>query len=250
MRMARIRRPLSSAFGASVVFHTGLLLALLFWAGLRPEELASKAPPIRTNLVFIEHSGESGGGGGNPAPAQPRAMQIPPHQRPSVAIVAMTLPAEPPPTIDVNVQTSQAVMLQGSGITIQAPPGPGGGGRGAGVGGGGDGPGVGPGEGGNRGGGPRRIGDGVSSPEPIFRAKPLYTNCAMQARISGHVTVEAVVLANGTIGDVKIIESLDAKCGLDLEAIKAARQWTFKPGFFEGKAVDVIVRIVLEFNLR
>jgi TonB family protein len=90
----------------------------------------------------------------------------------------------------------------------------------------------------------------VTSPEPIIRAQPHYTNCAMQARISGTATVEAVVLANGTVGDVRIVGSLDARCGLDQEALKAARQWTFKPGMFEGKPADVIVRIILDFNLR
>src|SRR6187402_2424016 len=117
--MAWKRRSLPPAFGASLALHAGLLLMLLFWAGLRPDEVASKVPPIRTNLVFMQHSGESGGGGGNPAPAAPRQMEIPPHQKPSMAVVAVSLPAEPPPTLDVNVQTNQAVLLQGTGITLQ-----------------------------------------------------------------------------------------------------------------------------------
>ena len=62
--------------------------------------------------------------------------------------------------------------------------------------------------------------------------------------------MEVVVLANGTVGDVKVIGSLDKICGLDMEAIKAARQWRFLPGTFEGKPVDVLVRLILDFNLR
>jgi len=247
--MAKTRKSLPSAFGASIAIHAAFLVFLLFWAGLRPDEVNSKTPPIRTNLVFMQQSGEGGGGGGNPAPAPPTAMQIPAHRTPVIPITVAAPPVDPPPTFDATIQTNSATIFQGTGNIQIAPPGPGGGGRGTGLG-PGDGPGAGPGSGGNSGGGPRRVGDGVTSPEPIIRAQPHYTNCAMQARISGTATVEAVVLANGTVGDVRIVGSLDARCGLDQEALKAARQWTFKPGMFEGKPADVIVRIILDFNLR
>jgi TonB family protein len=84
---------------------------------------------------------------------------------------------------------------------------------------------------------------------PIKSVGPSYTNAAMQARISGTAIVECTVLADGTVTDAKIVSSLDKVHGLDLEAIKAALKWTFKPGTFEGKPVDVIVRIALEFHL-
>jgi TonB family protein len=58
------------------------------------------------------------------------------------------------------------------------------------------------------------------------------------------------VLADGTVTNAKIVSSLDRVFGLDQEAIKTALKWTFKPGTFEGKPVDVIVRIALQFNLR
>jgi protein TonB len=248
--MAKTRRTLPSALGASIAIHAGLLTMALVWAGLRPEEVATKTPPIRTELVFLQHSGPGGGGGGNPAPAPPKPMEIPPHQMSAIPAVAVPAPIEPPaPTLDAFVQTNLANVLQASGTNLLALPGPGGGGRGSGVG-SGDGPGVGPGTGGNTGGGPRRVGDGVTSPVPIRSVKPQYTNAAMQARISGTVTLEVVVRADGTVGDVRVIDSLDKVHGLDLEAIRTSRQWLFLPGMFDGKAVDVIVRIILEFNLR
>jgi protein TonB len=140
-------------------------------------------------------------------------------------------------------------VLTASGTRLGAPPGPGGGGRGSGAG-PGDGSGLNDGRGGNQGGGPRGIGDGVTAPVPILEVKPQYTGGALTAKIQGSVTLEVVVRADGTVGDIKVIASLDRVHGLDMEAIKAARQWRFKPGLFQGKPVDVIVRIILDFNLR
>jgi outer membrane biosynthesis protein TonB len=38
--------------------------------------------------------------------------------------------------------------------------------------------------------------------------------------------------------------------GLDLEAIKAARQWRFRPGTRLGSPVPVLITIQLDFALR
>jgi protein TonB len=250
--MAKARRSLTPALGASLALHAGLLVFLLIWTGLRPDRVSTKPAPMRTDLIFMERSGAAGGGGGNSTPARPHPVEIPVHDLPAVPTMAVSLqpPVEPPkPLFDAPVQTNNAVMLQGGGVNLLAPPGPGGTGPGTGIG-PGKGPGLGPGEGGNTGGGPRRIGDGVTSPIPIKPVSPTYTNEAMRARISGTAIVECTVLADGTVTDAKIVSSLDRVFGLDQEAIKTALKWTFKPGTFEGKPVDVIVRIALQFNLR
>jgi TonB family protein len=49
---------------------------------------------------------------------------------------------------------------------------------------------------------------------------------------------------------VEIIRSLDSSFGLDQEAIKAAKQWRFRPGMRQGEPVAVLVRIELDFTLR
>ena len=51
-------------------------------------------------------------------------------------------------------------------------------------------------------------------------------------------------------GDVQVVRSLDPTFGLDNEAIKAARQWRFKPGMRLGQPVPVLVTIELTFALR
>lgn len=95
-----------------------------------------------------------------------------------------------------------------------------------------------------------RIGSpGVTIPRVLKEAKPQYTADAMRAKIQGSVVLECVVLTDGTVGDVKVIRSLDATNGLDEEAIKAAKQWKFAPGTRNGEPVPVMVSIELTFTL-
>jgi TonB family protein len=46
------------------------------------------------------------------------------------------------------------------------------------------------------------------------------------------------------------VRSLDSTFGLDQEAIKAAKQWRFRPGTRFGEPVAVLVTIELTFTLR
>jgi protein TonB len=80
--------------------------------------------------------------------------------------------------------------------------------------------------------------------------RPNYTSEAMRAKVQGEVVIEAVVLPDGTVGEVKIVRSLDTNFGLDEEALKAARQWRFRPGTRFGDPVAVLVTIALTFTLR
>lgn len=100
---------------------------------------------------------------------------------------------------------------------------------------------------------PERVykpGSGVTLPSVVKEVKPVYTAEALQQKIQGSVWLAIVVLANGTVGDVTVTRSLDEKYGLDQEAIKAARQWIFKPGTKDGKSVPVQVTLELTFTLK
>ena len=93
-------------------------------------------------------------------------------------------------------------------------------------------------------------GDGVSLPTVTKQVGPQYTQEAMQNRIEGTVGLSVVVLANGTVGEVKVTESLDSIYGLDAEAVKAMKQWEFKAGMKDGKAVAVRVAVRMKFTLQ
>jgi TonB family protein len=72
----------------------------------------------------------------------------------------------------------------------------------------------------------------------------------MIARIQGTVMMDAIVNVDGTVGNVVVVRSLDTEHGLDEEAIRTVKQWTFEPGTSNGKPVPVKVRLEVEFNLR
>jgi len=95
-----------------------------------------------------------------------------------------------------------------------------------------------------------RPGNGVTIPRIIREVKPQYTAEAMRAKIQGGVLLECVVQTDGTVGDVRVIRSLDTTYGLDQEAIKAAKQWKFVPGTRNGEPMPVLVTIELTFTLR
>jgi len=90
--------------------------------------------------------------------------------------------------------------------------------------------------------------EGVKAPAIIREVKPKYTADAMRRRVEGSVEVDAVVLADGTVGDVTVKRSLDPD--LDEEAIKATKQWRFRPGTKNGEPVAVQVVIELTFRLK
>jgi TonB family protein len=91
-------------------------------------------------------------------------------------------------------------------------------------------------------------GNGVSTPVMVKEVKPQYTADAMRAKVQGVVTLECVVQPDGAIGDVRVTKALNP--GLDQEAIKAVKQWRFKPGRKDGKAVPVRVTLEVAFTLR
>ena len=125
---------------------------------------------------------------------------------------------------------------------------------------GGRGPGIGGGEGDRLGKGERgapgvhgdgeRPGNGVSWPRLMREVKPNYTADAMRAQVEGLVELEILVLEDGSVGNVRIVRSLDSRFGLDQEAINAVRRWRFDPGRKLGKAVATRVGVELSFNLR
>jgi TonB family protein len=94
----------------------------------------------------------------------------------------------------------------------------------------------------------QKPGNGVTTPVLIREVKPAYPKAAMDRKVQGVVEVKAVVLADGTVGDVTVKKSLDPD--LDAEAIRAAKQWKFKPGTKDGEPVPVEVSIELSFTLR
>ena len=174
-------------------------------------------------------------------PKEPEPPEVPP----------LTIPAQP---MQSGVEQLPGMIASVSVPTVSQGPGKGGGaGTGNGSGAGpGQGSGLGEGSGGNFGGGVARPGNGIMPPTLIRpEAKPNYTAEAMRAKIQGRVTLEAVVLVDGSVGQVRVIRSLDPTFGLDQEAIRTAKRWRFSPGTDRfGQPVPVLVVIEMDFTLR
>jgi protein TonB len=94
------------------------------------------------------------------------------------------------------------------------------------------------------------VGQGVVSPRVVKEVKPNYTAEARAKKIQGLIGLDAVVLKDGTVGDVNVTKSLDSVYGLDEEAVKALKQWVFEPGQKDGKPVPVRVNVEMTFNLK
>ena len=93
-------------------------------------------------------------------------------------------------------------------------------------------------------------GNGTTLPVVVTEAKADYTPAAMKARIEGTVVLQTIVRADGTVSDVRVVQSLDTEHGLDEQAVAAMKQWTFKPGQRDGKPVAVRIHCEMRFALR
>ena len=90
--------------------------------------------------------------------------------------------------------------------------------------------------------------DVTVAPVVIKEVKPDFPKAAMKEGKQGAVWISVRVEPDGTVGAAKIIKPLSPK--LDAEAIKAAKQWRFKPGTKNGKAVAVDTQLEMTFTLR
>jgi TonB family protein len=257
---------LGNAFSVSLATHIAGLLLVLFVLSLpgvpiptTPESLSLR------NIIWTAQPGPGGGGGGggNKTPEPPRKAELPDKQKvtiPAAQPPKMQAP-EPPKPEQINVPAQPVASgvqeLPGAISQVTSPSlsqgiGSGGGaGTGTGTGiGSGQGSGLGPGYGGGFGGGAYRPGNGVTSPQLIREVKPTYTADAMRAKIQGVVWLEAVVMENGSVGQVRVTRSLDPTFGLDQEAEKTVKKWLFRPGTRLGQPVPVLIEIEMSFTLR
>lgn len=90
-------------------------------------------------------------------------------------------------------------------------------------------------------------GGGVSWPAILYKVEPEYSEEARKARLEGVLIVSVVVDEQGLPRDFRIIRPLGL--GLDEEAVKAIRQWRFRPGMKDGHPVAVRVPIEATFRL-
>ncbi len=93
----------------------------------------------------------------------------------------------------------------------------------------------------------KKIGGNVTAPRPISKTEPKYTPEAKAAHIEGKVVLKIVVGEDGTVHDIRVVQSLDE--GLDRNAVAAVSTWLFEPAKEDGKPVTVEASVDINFKL-
>ncbi len=267
---------------SAVTFY--FFLAIFLWLGslIAPKVITPTEVQL-PNLVFLAEPGPGGGGGGggenSPDPAsvqkvagqdqarlalnveEPEDELVFEDEEPVEPEEEEPEPEEPEEEDEINEIKAPVVaqapddldqkgILEGQEQLLASAGSGNGGGSGTGMGTGigeGDGPGIGPGWGGGFGGGAYRIGSGVEPPALRRQVRPEYTDHALSRKIQGTVLLEIIILKDGTVGPVRVIQSLEP--GLDQKAVEAVRQFLFIPGKLKGEPVDVVAEIAVDFSL-
>ena len=256
------RGRIGNALGVSLLTHVAAFLFVGLVMSRLPvsDSLAKSTDEPGPRLTWMARAGERGGSSGNRGSEPPRTAERPGREALTLAVSQPTPePANDPGTLEQQFQIPAITTMAGvqelpgiisalTAVSITDSQGPGSGGRGGRGIGSGSGPDMGPGVG--TGGDSYAIGNRVVSPRLIREIKPGYTPEAMRARIQGMVTLQVVVLPDGSVGTARIIRSLDSTFGLDQEAVRTVKLWRFTPGTLAGRAVPVLVEIELTFTLR
>jgi TonB family protein len=96
----------------------------------------------------------------------------------------------------------------------------------------------------------RRAGPGAGVHEPIeilAKPKPIYTEEARRLRIEGEVVLEVLFRASAQICVLRVVKSLGH--GLDASAESAAMGIRFHPAAEDGRSVDSMATVKIEFQL-
>jgi protein TonB len=92
----------------------------------------------------------------------------------------------------------------------------------------------------------------VSLPEDLSqtfllaKVQPSYPDQALRAGLQGAVTLQAWIAADGTIRDLKLV---NGPLLLGKAAVKAVRQWRYKPYLQNGVAVEAETYVTINFKL-
>ena len=83
---------------------------------------------------------------------------------------------------------------------------------------------------------------------PVVRIAPVYPRRAKQARIEGWVTMEVIIRPDGSVSDVKVMDSAPPRL-FDEAALAAMQRWKFRPKIVDGTPVAQRAKQTIEFVL-
>ena len=86
----------------------------------------------------------------------------------------------------------------------------------------------------------------LSQPMATKKVDPAYPTQLMRENVSGTVILYAVIHADGTVGNVRVLRGVDER--LDRYASEAVVQWKFEPATKNGSPVDVEATFQIPFR--
>jgi TonB family protein len=86
----------------------------------------------------------------------------------------------------------------------------------------------------------------LSQPSAIRKVDPGYPLELMRENVAGTVILYAVIHADGSVGNVRVLQSVDER--LDRFACRAVAQWQFEPATKNGSPVNVEATFVIPFR--
>jgi TonB family protein len=92
-----------------------------------------------------------------------------------------------------------------------------------------------------------RPGGGVSAPVVIYSVDPEFSDEARRAKYQGVCLVSLIVDVHGNPQHIQIVRALGM--GLDEKAVEAVKQYKFKPAYYHGKPVPVLINIEVNFRI-
>lgn len=91
------------------------------------------------------------------------------------------------------------------------------------------------------------VGGDVKQAKLISSVAPVYPALAKAQHISGDVTVDALIDANGRVTTMKVISGPTL---LHQAAMDALKQWKYQPAILDGKPVPMHLSVTLQFRLQ
>lgn len=94
--------------------------------------------------------------------------------------------------------------------------------------------------------GPVRAGSALRPPRLIQQVPPSYPALASRSRIFGDVRLDALIGTDGRVYEVKVISGHPM---LVQAAMDSVRQWRYEPTLLNGRPVEVLLEVVVHFQL-
>ena len=88
----------------------------------------------------------------------------------------------------------------------------------------------------------------LTAPVAMTKVDPAYPPDVLRDHVEGTVTLYAVIRIDGSVADIRVLDSLDER--LDQNAMQALARWHFRPGIKNGEPVAVEAVVQIPFRMR